>query len=456
MARQKKTDHPISRRKFIQIGGAVTAGSTLSTGLTHKSLFASDKEEQPSIIREYRTLGRTGFKVSDMGMGALRVKEPNVFRYAYDHGVNYFDHAEKYQNGDAERKFGKSVEYMDRKKIFITTKLAISSDESEESIISRFRSCLERMKIDYLDCLYMHGIRKVSYLNKPEFHSAVAKLKAEGRLRFAGLSSHGPRKDDEDSMEKVLTAAAVDGRFDVMLLVYNFMNREAAENILKACKENNVGTTAMKTSPGVLAKENYDPAHPTAEQKKYLDRLQKRYDSQDEIDQKMQGWIQEQQEEYQKTKPFLETYGIKTEDELRINSIRWVRQNADMHTICVSFVDFDMIDKIIPFSGQNLNQQKTGFLDKYKELYNNQYCRHGCNDCMPQCPHKLPVSTIMRYASYYEHQGREKEAILKYARLDEKNGSLCIDCDEPCLSACLYKIDIPTQLLTAHKMLTLA
>ena len=456
MAPQKKNDRPISRRKFIQIGSAVTAGSTISAGLTHKSLFASDKEVQPSIIREYRTLGRTGFKVSDLSMGALRVKEPNVFRYAYDKGVNYFDNAEEYQNGDSERKLGKALKHMDRKKVFITTKLHISPDESEDSIVSRFRSCLERMGIDYLDCLYMHGVRKVSLLNKPEFHSVVAKLKAEGRLRFAGLSSHGPRKDDEDSMEKVLTAAAVDGRFDVMLLIYNFMNREAAENILKACKENNVGTTAMKTSPGVLAKENYDPAHPTEEQKKYLKRLQNRYDSQDEINQKMQEWIQEQQEEYQKTKPFIETYGIKTEEELRINSIRWVRQNADMHTVCVSFVDFNMVDKIIPFSGKELDQQKTGFLDKYKELYNNQYCRHGCNDCMPQCPNQLPVSTIMRYASYYEHQGREKEAILKYARLEDKNGSLCIGCHEPCLSACLYKIDIPTQLLNAHKMLTLA
>ena len=56
-----------------------------------------------------------------------------------------------------------------------------------------------------------------------------------------------------------------------------------------------------------------------------------------------------------------------------------------------------------------------------KGLFDDQYCRHGCNSCMQACPHHLPVSTIMRYAYYFEHQGREKEAIIKYKK---GNGTL--------------------------------
>ena len=67
----------------------------------------------------------------------------------------------------------------------------------------------------------------------------MTRFKAEGKLKYAGVSSHGPRGSG-DSMERVLCAAAEDGRFDLMLLVYNFMNREAGEKILKACKKNNV------------------------------------------------------------------------------------------------------------------------------------------------------------------------------------------------------------------------
>jgi RNase P/RNase MRP subunit p30 len=50
-------------------------------------------------------------------------------------------------------------------------------------------------------------------------------------------------------MDKVLQAAAEDGRFDVMLFVYNFLQQEQGQRVLKACKENNVGATLMKTNP---------------------------------------------------------------------------------------------------------------------------------------------------------------------------------------------------------------
>ncbi len=58
-------------------------------------------------------------------------------------------------------------------------------------------------------------------------------------------------------------AAVEDGRFDLMLLSYNFMNKDEAEKVLKACKAANIGTTAMKTAPGAVDLPPFDPENPT-------------------------------------------------------------------------------------------------------------------------------------------------------------------------------------------------
>ena len=121
--------------------------------------------------------------------------------------------------------------------------------------------------------------------------------------------------------------------------------------------------------------------------------------------QRMQDRVKFQQEDVEKTKPFAEKYGIKTDDQLRLTSIQWVLQNPDMHTTCISFSDFDLVDKVIPLSGTKMSEADLKFLEEYKLVFNNQYCRHGCTVCVDKCPHQLPVSSIMRYAYYYECQG---------------------------------------------------
>lgn len=456
MNKREKNMPSLNRRKFIQMSTALAAGGAISTSSLPTKIFAQESENITPKIKKYRTLGRTGFEVSDISMGCTRSKDPNVYRYAYDCGMNYYDTAEGYQSGDSERNLGMALKNMDRKKVFVTTKLPVSADESEKSIQDRFWKCMERLDTEYIDALYMHSVKEISLLDKIEFHAVANKMKSEGKIRFVGVSSHGPRNENQDSMEKVLTAAALDGRFDLMLLVYNFMNRKAAENILKACKEKNVGTTAMKTAPGVLKVDDYNPDNPTETQKRQLQRLKKRYDTEEEIDAGMEKWLKNKRETFEKTKPFMAKYGVKSEDELRIASIRWVMDNPDMHSTCVSFRDFDSIDKMVPYSGQKLSELETGFLKNYQDIFNEKYCRHGCHDCMHRCPHHMPVSTIMRYAYYFEHQGREKEAMDKYRRMTEEKATVCEDCHAPCLSACKFHLDIPAQLMAAHNLLTLA
>jgi aryl-alcohol dehydrogenase-like predicted oxidoreductase len=220
---------------------------------------SAEGRRQEGGIREYRTLGRTGFQVSDISFGTGNLDNANVLALALDMGMNYIDTAEHYVNGRAERTIGEVVPSRDRSSLFITTKLNLSHPsvargrDSKEQIKDRFRRCLENMRTDYADCLMIHLTPSVAMVTHEEFHAAFEELKAEGRVRFLGLSNHGMQHavygGIEESMQDVIGAAAADGRFDVALFVYNFLQKEQGERIIEACRIKDMGVTLMKTDP---------------------------------------------------------------------------------------------------------------------------------------------------------------------------------------------------------------
>ncbi len=442
-----------SRRDFFKLGGGLLTGALAGNMLSAQEQNPEDKNEEKTIIR-YKKLGRTGFKVSDIGMGTTRFKHPNIARFAYDHGINYFDTAEGYQNGNAEKNLGKALKNMDRKKVFITTKIHFGKDETKQSILKRFDKCQQRLGTDYIDALYMHDVTGVDLLDHNGFHEATDKLKKDGRLKFIGLSSHGPHNDDQDSMEKVLCAAAEDGRFDLMLLVYNFMDKAAGNKILKACKKNDVGTTAMKTSPGVLNFEPVDSENLTKSQEKIIQRLMdiKGYSRKRAI-RGMKNSVNDK-EELSKIKKFAKKYELDSELEFYKTSIKWVISNSDMHTACISFNNFNQLNELLPISGTELSFLEEQSLNDYNNIFESKYCRHGCKDCFQECQNNVSVSRIMRYAYYFQCQGREKEAMAKYNKLQQKAEN-CLSCEAPCLAVCPHDVDIPLNMIKAHDLLSL-
>ena len=99
----------ISRRNFVRVGGAAIAGGA-AIGVTPAVASASPAAglfpragDRTAKIQQHRTLGRTGWQVSDIGMGTNRLRESAVVRYALDKGVNIIDTAEGYQRGETER-----------------------------------------------------------------------------------------------------------------------------------------------------------------------------------------------------------------------------------------------------------------------------------------------------------------------------------------------------------------
>ena len=227
----------VSRRGFLKTTGAVVAGGGLS-GTVQETSAEEYSAKQDLRIRAHRTLGRTGFDVSDIGFGAGFLNNANVMEVALDMGVNYIDTAEHYANGQSERAIGNALRGRDRSKIFLTTKLNLNfgGGAEVEDLKRRFFQCLDRLQTDYADCLMIHMTPVADQIKHQPYHTVIEELKAEGKVRFSGLSNHGTEHSvygrTQDTMEAVIGAAAEDGRFDVALFVYNFLQKEQGERVI--------------------------------------------------------------------------------------------------------------------------------------------------------------------------------------------------------------------------------
>ncbi|MEW5900197.1 MAG: aldo/keto reductase, partial [Acidobacteriota bacterium] len=236
----------LGRRRFLKqsAAGVIGAGIAARAGWP---AAGQDAVKEPPKINGYRKLGRTGFKVSDIGAGSIQ--DDGVLHAALAAGVNYLDTAEEYPGH--HRVIAKALKGLDRKSVFISTKLEVQQDKSKEGFLKRARKCLEELETDYVDCLMMHMPERAETLRTEGFHLAMQELKAEGRIRFVGVSNHGSFwfRDPEETMGKVLTAAAEDGRFDVFLMAYNFLKLDESERVLEICGEREIGTAIMKSAP---------------------------------------------------------------------------------------------------------------------------------------------------------------------------------------------------------------
>jgi len=445
MKRIKQKGFGVSRRSFIRSSVSAAAGLGLVRGA---KLFGQKNEESiMPKIKEYRTLGRTGFKVSDIGFGAGNLNNPNVLDAALDMGINYIDTAEHYVRGNSERTIGEVINKRDRKKVFITTKLNLMRGATKEKLKERFANCLERLKTDYADCLMIHLAATVEQVKHEPYHEAIRELKAEGKVRFSGLSNHGTDHKlsgmVKDEMDKIILTAAEDGRFDVVLFTYNFIQKDMGERILKACKAKNMGTTLMKTNPVKYYQDMQD----------ILDRNLKQ-------GRKFGEQYYKIMEEYKtlvdQGESFIKKYGLTAPGQTRDAAIRFCIGNPDVHSVCPTINTLEELETFVALSGTRLDTKGKAMLTDYESGLGRYYCRHACGQCEGSCPHGVPVNTVMRYYHYFAAQRREKFAMEKYQALGENCADMCLNCGGgDCEKACPYGVPVQGLLVLAHQTLTL-
>jgi predicted aldo/keto reductase-like oxidoreductase len=432
----------LDRRDFIKASALGLAG----VGTTFAAKPALAGQASPGgtpKIKSYRTLGRTGFKVSDIGIGTSQTFPTPVISAALDAGVNYFDTSEGYGRGAAERSIGEAIKGRDRKSLFITTKIRMDGLAGPADVAGKLQQCLERLQTDYVDCLMLPGPPTAAAVKNEVYHQAVEELKKQGKVRFSGVASHGSRQPGQgEPMENVLLAAVDDGRFDVVLLVYNFLQKEPGEKVLEAAAKKDLATTIMKSNP---LGRYYDTKNRIEQMKK---------DGQP-IDERMQKSMEQMEETAKQAESFIRKNGLNTPAEIKTAALKFVLADPRVNTLTLAFNTFEDVQNFLPLSGSGLGQKEKGLLASFERECGSLYCRHACGVCESACPSGVQVNTIMRYNHYFEAQGSEKFAMEKYAALETAKADACRTCAGFCETACPYGVPVRALLSLAHAQLML-
>ena len=234
-------DLRLSRRDFLKMVPPAVAGLAVLGGMSARLggiARAAAMDEAPRIL-DYRPLGKTGFKISDISMGAG--VDDAVIQYAYERGINYFDTADSYYNGKGEEAFGRALKRV-RDKCVISTKHMVEPGWKKETLMEKVNASLKRLDSDYVDLLFMQGVGDPALFKNEEILSAYRALKEQGKYRFLCFSTH-----DTDA---VVPAAIESGLFSAAMLMYIPSMFKEMDEMHARLHEAGIGIIAMKALKG--------------------------------------------------------------------------------------------------------------------------------------------------------------------------------------------------------------
>ena len=235
-----------SRRAFLSAGlilPVVGAGARMGLASTNTGFFKpidGSFEETPtsSVKLEMRTLGRTGLKVTPVGFGCGYTGDASVVQRAADLGINYFDTARAYLQGNNERMLGAALGPR-RKQIVLSTKSLAST---KEKALEDLDTSLRELKTDYVDIWYYHDKPSPDKVTDGMIEAQQI-AKQQGKIRFSGLSMHA-------NQQQMLPWMAKNGVFDVVMTGYNFSMDASMDEAIAAAAKAGIGIVAMKVMAG--------------------------------------------------------------------------------------------------------------------------------------------------------------------------------------------------------------
>lgn len=217
----------ITRRSFVRLAALLSAAGFLPSTAEGKGPV-------------FRTLGRTGLKVSEVGMGVMLTSDPDIVRAALDAGINYFDTARAYMGGRNEEILGRGLKGR-RHEAIVATKCHLYG--SKHRVISTVERSLQALGIDVIDILQLHNLSRRDDVLDEENLDALAELRQAGKIRFAGVTTHS-------NMVEVLEAALESGFYDTVLTSFNFQSTPDLVQAVEKAAAANLGVIAMKNMTG--------------------------------------------------------------------------------------------------------------------------------------------------------------------------------------------------------------
>ncbi len=350
-----------SRRDFLKTAGAAGTGSILAVA---GSLFPNDSgaaETQPGQMKvPTRPFGKTGVSVPILGLGGMFDIPSNqlVLRQALKWGVTYWDTADCYEGGNSEIGIGDFFKRYPEKRteIFLVTK---SDSRDPKGMTNLLNRSLDKMKTDYVDLYFIHGMRDIDEIDK-NTKAWADKAKSEGKIRFFGFSTHS-------NMEELMLAAAKLGWIDGIMLTYNYrvMHKDKMKSAVQACRKAGIGLTAMKTQGS--------------------------------------GWFSS-----------LVDSGVDMTDRFiklgftdKQANLKAVWENPNIACICSQMPNMSVLTSNIAaaLNQTKLSAEDLSLMQRYARDTSSTYCAGCTRLCEPTLDGEAPIGDIMRYLMYYHSYG---------------------------------------------------
>ena len=206
----------------------------------------------------YRKLGRTGEKVSVIGLGGYHIGDVKteaasirLVRQAIDQGITFMDNCWDYHEGESERRMGKALKDGYRDRVFLMTKI---DGRTRTSAAKQIDESLRRLKTDHVDLMQFHEVIRMEDPDRifEEGGAVGAMLAAQkaGKTRFIGFTGH---KDPLVHLRMLDVAEQRGFRFDAVQMPINVMDasfRSFQEDVLPRLVKARIAVLAMKPMGG--------------------------------------------------------------------------------------------------------------------------------------------------------------------------------------------------------------
>lgn len=389
-----------TRREFLSkpIGyfasaGLLSVAADLSNGEVMKPARSSPA---PKLIQ--RPLGKTGVSLPIVSMGVMNADAPGLIARSYELGIRHFDTAAGYQGGRNEMMLGEMIRQLKaRDKVVIATKAGARGlgrrdpAEIKSDFLQTFEGSLRRLQMEYVDILYVHGVSTSREVEEKGVQDALAQLKKEGRVRFAGVSTHSGQTE-------VLNALLRGGFYEVALVAFNYTlsSNQALMDAMKLCASKGVGLIAMKTQAGGSRRRRDEAA---AKQ------------------------------------PINQTAALK-----------WVLQNEYVTTAVPGYTQFEQIDEDMTVaSNLGLTEQEREFLSNNALKASLEFCQQ-CGECVGTCPKRVEIPALMRTHMYAFQYANLDRARFTLAEVPQGAGlDVCRLCPE-CHASCANTVNIQRKI----------
>lgn len=323
---------------------------------------------------EMVTLGKTGITVNKNGFGALPIQRISIddavalARRAYEAGMTFFDTARFYT--DSEEKLGEAFDGM-REKVCIATKTAA---QNAEDFWKDLEVSLHNLRTDYIDIYQFHN---PSFCPKPGdgtgLYEAMLEAKAQGKIRHIGITNH---------RLAVANEAIDSGLYETLQFPFCYLATEKDLELVKKCKEADMGFIAMKALSGGLI-NNSAAAYA----------FEAQYDN------------------------VLPIWGVQRRSELEE---------------FISYIDNPPV----------MNDEIKVLIEHDRKELSGEFCR-GCGYCMP-CPAGIEINNCARMSLMLRRAPSDAQLTLEMQEKMKKIEN-CLHCNK-CKSRCPYGLDTPTLL----------